>query len=223
MFCKKCGRELKDGTKFCDQCGTPQHVEAPKSPEPDQMQVPSESGAPSSNSQNVSHTTTVVQNTKTKKHSYLIFVIIVVVLIFLLVRCSCSCGNHAKNKHVDPAIHIESITFNPTTGLIEYEIKNISDKDIAYVKFQTYFYDRMGGALETSIAGDDYETLKYTGPLRPGEIDTAYYDWVLSMPSSTAVVYPKTITVTFADDEEITFENDFYGAADDFYGGKLKD
>ena len=221
MFCKKCGRELKDGTKFCDQCGTPQNVEAPKSQEPDQMQVPSESGAPSSNSQNVSHTTTVVQNTKTKKHSYLIFVIIVVVLIFLLVRCSC--GNHAKNKHVDPAIHIESISFNTTTGLIEYEIKNISDKDIAYVKFQTYFYDRMGGALETSIAGDDYETLKYTGPLRPGEIDTAYYDWVLSMPSSTAVVYPKTITVTFADDEEITFENDFYATADDFYGGKLKD
>ena len=221
MFCKKCGRELKDGTKFCDQCGTPQNVEAPKSPEPDQMQVPSESGAPSSNSQNVSHTTTVVQNTKTKKHSYLIFVIIVVVLIFLLVRCSC--GNHAKNKHVDPAIHIESISFNATTGLIEYEIKNISDKDIAYVKFQPYFYDRMGGALETSIAGDDYETLKYTGPLRPGEIDTAYYDWVLSMPSSTAVVYPKTITVTFADDEEITFENDFYATADDFYGGKLKD
>lgn len=221
MFCKKCGRELKDGTKFCDQCGTPQNVEAPKSQEPDQMQVPSESRAPSSNSQNVSHTTTVVQNTKTKKHSYLIFVIIVVVLIFLLVRCSC--GNHAKNKHVDPAIHIESISFNATTGLIEYEIKNISDKDIAYVKFQTYFYDRMGGALETSIAGDDYETLKYTGPLRPGEIDTAYYDWVLSMPSSTAVVYPKTITVTFADDEEITFENDFYATADDFYGGKLKD
>lgn len=221
MFCKKCGRELKDGTKFCDQCGTPQNVEAPKSQEPDQMQVPSESGAPSSNSQNVSHTTIVVQNTKTKKHSYLIFVIIVVVLIFLLVRCSC--GNHAKNKHVDPAIHIESISFNATTGLIEYEIKNISDKDIAYVKFQTYFYDRMGGALETSIAGDDYETLKYTGPLRPGEIDTAYYDWVLSMPSSTAVVYPKTITVTFADDEEITFENDFYATADDFYGGKLKD
>lgn len=221
MFCKKCGRELKDGTKFCDQCGTPQNVEAPKSQEPDQMQVPSESGAPSSNSQNVSHTTTVVQNTKTKKHSYLIFVIIVVVLIFLLVRCSC--GNHAKNKHVDPAIHIESISFNATTGLIEYEIKNIFDKDIAYVKFQTYFYDRMGGALETSIAGDDYETLKYTGPLRPGEIDTAYYDWVLSMPSSTAVVYPKTITVTFADDEEITFENDFYATADDFYGGKLKD
>ena len=221
MFCKKCGRELKDGTKFCDQCGTPQNVEAPKSQEPDQMQVPSESGAPSSNSQNVSHTTTVVQNTKTKKHSYLIFVIIVVVLIFLLVRCSC--GNHAKNKHVDPAIHIEIISFNATTGLIEYEIKNISDKDIAYVKFQTYFYDRMGGALETSIAGDDYETLKYTGPLRPGEIDTAYYDWVLSMPSSTAVVYPKTITVTFADDEEITFENDFYATADDFYGGKLKD
>ena len=221
MFCKKCGRELKDGTKFCDQCGTPQNVEAPKSQEPDQMQVPSESGAPSSNSQNVSHTTTVVQNTKTKKHSYLIFVIIVVVLIFLLVRCSC--GNHAKNKHVDPAIHIESISFNATTGLIEYEIKNISDKDIAYVKFQTYFYDRIGGALETSIAGDDYETLKYTGPLRPGEIDTAYYDWVLSMPSSTAVVYPKTITVTFADDEEITFENDFYATADDFYGGKLKD
>ena len=221
MFCKKCGRELKDGTKFCDQCGTPQNVEAPKSQEPDQMQVPSESGAPSSNSQNVSHTTTIVQNTKTKKHSYLIFVIIVVVLIFLLVRCSC--GSHAKNKHVDPAIHIESISFNASTGLIEYEIKNISDKDIAYVKFQTYFYDRMGGALETSVAGDDYETLKYTGPLRPGEIDTAYYDWVLSMPRSTAVVYPKTITVIFADDEEITFENDFYCTSDDFYGGKLKD
>jgi len=30
MFCKNCGKELKEGTRFCDGCGAPQEASAPQ-------------------------------------------------------------------------------------------------------------------------------------------------------------------------------------------------
>lgn len=105
---------------------------------------------------------------------------------------------------------------------ITYEFENISDKDIAYITFKTYFYDRMGGVLATEY-GDDFSNLKYTGPLYSGSTDSAYWEYLFEMPSGTSVVYPRKITVTFTDDEEITFENTVYCHTDDFYGGELKD
>lgn len=42
MFCTKCGKELKDGAKFCVSCGTPvdQNVAMPKKPEARQEEKP---------------------------------------------------------------------------------------------------------------------------------------------------------------------------------------
>lgn len=198
MFCKNCGNEIKDGAKFCDKCGTT--IE--------QSKVSFGTG------------TIAAENKPPKSNlkKYIIcFAVIALVLIFILIKCN---GSSAE-----PAIKINSISFNSYTSKIEYKFENISDKDIAYITFETYFYDRMGGALELDSFSDDAYDLKlnYTGPLYKGGTDSAYWGYLFSIPSGTAVVYPKYITVTFTDDKEITFENDFYWESDDFYGGKLKD
>lgn len=65
--------------------------------------------------------------------------------------------------------------------------------------------------------------LQYTGPLYAGDTNEVYWNYLLKMPSSTAVVFPKNITVTFFDDTEITFKNTMYAYSEGFYGGKLKD
>lgn len=98
----------------------------------------------------------------------------------------------------------------------------MSDKDIAYIYFDTYFYDRMGSALSTALSLEDSMNLKYTGPLYAGKTDSVYWQ-SYEFPTVTSVVYPKEITVVFTDDEEITFENTVYFSSNDFYGGKLKD
>ncbi len=109
-----------------------------------------------------------------------------------------------------------------TSTSITYDFENISDRDIAYITFETYFYDQMGGALDTTWGGE-YLSLKYTGPLYAGETDSAYWNYVLDIPTGTAVVYPKYITVTFIDGEEVSFKNDLYSCSDGFYGGELRD
>lgn len=198
MFCKNCGNEIKDGVKFCGKCGTT--IE--------QSKFYFETGSIAAENKH--------QKSNVKKY-IICFAVIALVLIFILIKCC--------NSSSEPAIKINSISFNSYTSKIEYKFENISDKDIAYITFETYFYDRMGGALELdSFSDDDYDLkLNYTGPLYKDGTDSAYWGYLFSIPSGTAVVYPKYITVTFTDDKEITFENNFYWKSDDFYGGKLKD
>ncbi|MDE6849320.1 MAG: hypothetical protein K2J44_08255, partial [Ruminococcus sp.] len=110
-------------------------------------------------------------------------------------------------------------TFKPapniTRPIIEPAIE-ISD-----MSFEAYYYDRMGGTLETDLSAE-YDEWEYTGSLYVGcEDELSLLVW--GMPNEAAVVYPKNITVTFFDDTEITFENNLYVHSDDFYGGELKD
>lgn len=226
MFCKNCGNELKDGTSFCSECGA--KVENLKS--------------------ELSAAGTVAKDDKSEKKTNvigcIIAIIIAIVMIWLIitgVNWAFSAvkslfgeenGNYTGKQDMDrigantllgsAPINIDSISFNVSTYYIEFEFTNKSDEDIAYITFETYFYDRMGGALKTDF-GYDSLNLKYTGPLYAGDNDLAGWQYLFDMPSSAAVVYPKNITVTFVDDKEVTFKNDFYAAADDFYGGKLKD
>lgn len=201
MFCKNCGNETKDGERFCSKCGTT--VE--------QNRVPLESG-----------TITLGNNPKKTNLKVMITLLVIIMLLVFLVVKLVSC---IANVSQDPAIHINSIAYNPSLISIEYKFENISDKDIAYIEFETYFYDNMGNRLADDVTGEeDYcEHLKYTGPLYSGATDSACWSYLFSLSSATAVVYPKYITVTFTDDEEITFENDFYWKSDNFYGGELKD
>ena len=199
MFCKNCGNEMKDGAKFCDKCGTT--IE--------QSKFSFETGAVAAEN----------KHPKSNIKKYIIcFAVIALVLIFILIKCS--------RSSAEPAIRINSISFNSYTNDIEYKFENISDKDIAYITFEKYFYDKMGGALKLSSFSDDDDydlKLNYTGPLYKDGTDSAYWEYCFEIPTGAAVVYPKYITVTFIDDKEITFENDFYWESNDFYGGKLKD
>ena len=229
MFCKNCGNEIKDEVKFCSKCGTEQviHTDFPEK----------------------SDNETIENNTNAKNKpgiiSYILAIVIIIALIWVVITgvrwVFSTVGSWLDGKdgtgkqssertdardmipsYAEPAIIMNDISFDLSINSITYEFENISDKDIAYITFETYFYDRMGGALATEY-GDDFSNLKYTGPLYSGSTDSAYWEYLFSMPSGTSVVYPRKITVTFADDEEITFENTLYCHTDDFYGGELKD
>lgn len=229
MFCKNCGNEIKDGVKFCSKCGTEQVIHTDFSEKSDNE--------------------TIENNTDIKNKpgviSYILAIVIIIALIWGAITgvrwVFSTVGSWLDGKdgmgkqssertdagdmipsYAEPAIIMNDISFNTSMSFITYEFENISDKDIAYITFETYFYDRMGGALETTY-GDAFSNLEYTGPVYAGSTDSAYWEYLFSMPSGTAVVYPKKITVTFVDDEEITFENTLYCHTDDFYGGELKD
>ena len=227
MFCNNCGKELKEGTVFCSECGA--NVENLK-PE-------------------LSVDGTVAKDNKSEKKTNviacIIAIIIVIVMIWLIITgvnwvfstakslLDKENKNYTGKQDIDTiganllgseVIHIDNILFDTSTSSIEYKFTNNSDKDIAYITFETYFYDRMGGALSTDFVGESYSLkLKYTGPLYSSSTDSGYWEYLFDMPSSAAVVYPKNITVTFVDDKEVTFKNDFYATTGDFYGGKLKD
>ncbi|MBP1550212.1 MAG: zinc ribbon domain-containing protein [Oscillospiraceae bacterium] len=236
MFCKNCGNEIKDGAKFCGKCGAEQELYANLPEEPNNNGKIENDANPK--------TTTDTKN-KPGVISYILAIVIIIALIcgaIAGVRWVFSTvgswfdgkdgtGKQSSERtdardmipaYAEPAISINDISFDSSIGSITYVFESISDKDIAYITFETYFYDRMGGAL-TNEYGDDFSNLKYTGPLYAGSTDSAYWEYLFDMPSGTAVVYPKKITVTFTDDEEITFENTVYCYTDDFYGGELKD
>lgn len=220
MFCKKCGNKLPNGTKFCDKCGS---LQGPPVPEAIPVQEQTTKAKP-----------------KTSKLAYVILgVFIIFAIIFgILLNDIESLGDDSreisKNELTvssketskdEPAIDIIEISFDPSIRKINFKFSNISNKDIAYIHFDTYFYDRMGSALqlEGSFSEEYSMDLQYTGPLYAGDTNEVYWNYLLKMPSSTAVVFPKNITVTFFDDTEITFKNTMYAYSEGFYGGKLKD
>ena len=235
MFCKNCGKELKDGTAFCSECGAKQAIQNDLSEKSDNETIKDNES-----------TTASEANTNDKKKSSMISGILSVVVAFAILWVAIAGvkwvfsavgswfdGKNETGKQSSEQVDgriliydsepivINNITFDAYS--ITYDFENISDKDIAYISFETYFYDRMGGALKLDINSDDYLKLDYTGPLYSGNTDSAYWDYLLEIPTGTAVVYPKKITVTFTDDKKVTFENDVYCHTDDFYGGELKD
>ncbi|MCM1008779.1 MAG: zinc-ribbon domain-containing protein [Ruminococcus flavefaciens] len=240
MFCKNCGNEVKDGVKFCSKCGVEQTLYTDLPEKVDNETI-----------KNDANVVSLDNGTAVKKKSGIIsgILAIVIVIVFILaaiagVRWVFSTvgfwfdnkdgtGKQASERidaksiissHAEPAIRINEISFDSSINSIKYEFENISDKDIAYITFETYFYDRMGGALTLDNGSDDYAlNMNYTGPLYAGSMDSAYWEYLFEMPTGTAVVYPKYITITFTDDEEITFENTVYCHSEDFYGGELKD
>ena len=216
FYCTNCGKQIEKNTKFCVYCGAKQ------------MNF---SSSFERNLQNPSPLPQNVKNTKTVSSSLEMTVSILIVLVVV----ACVAGGIwfgstifplkkdgiESEPAIEPAIVINDVDFDMYS--ITYYFENIADKDIAYISFETYFYDRMGGALKLDISSDDYLKLDYTGPLYSGNTDSAYWNYLFEIPSGTAVVFPKKITVTFTDDEKITFENDIYYYTDDFYGGELKD
>ncbi len=231
MFCNNCGNQLSDDAKFCNKCGASQNTSAP-----DTSSDANRNPVPAGQSNAPKHKSGLFAGVlKLAAAIALIWLLVKAVLwIFPNLEDKLSGKNSYKDAGTDfsfaaksesqEAIAINNISFDDSLNSITYEFENISDKDIAYVVFETYFYDRMGGALSTDYLGEGYSlNLKYTGPLYAGDTDSCYWDYVFSMPEGTSVVYPKKITVTFVDDEEITFENTLYCHSDDFYGGELKD
>ena len=142
-----------------------------------------------------------------KLHTLAIIAVIFIIICVIFYKI---CSNDSQEKE------------NSSLSSADMTIKNISDKTIAYVYFDTFFYDRLGSRLDTTF-WEESKTLKYTGPLKSGEGTSIRFDGTGYMPFDTSAVFPKSIKVVFLDDSEISFENDLYCASDDFCGKKFKD
>lgn len=237
MYCAKCGCELSDNVKFCQNCGS----------------LVNSNIKPKENSDNTIKKKvaelgySVFSVNKFRKITSVIISVICVIVIVNTVDIKAIFNGFKgiltenNNEHhvgqsktglldsinsslnAEPAIKISDISFDPSIFSITYKFENISENDIAYIYFDTYFYDRMGSALMPDFSTEYGITLKYTGPLYKGDTDSAYWNYLYNIPTETSVVYPKKIKVVFTDDKEITFENTVYYHSDDFYGGELKD
>lgn len=238
MFCKNCGNQVTEKDKFCQNCGSLVNSN---------INITSEEN--SGNSADKKAETSGYSVSAVKKFRNITSVIVAVICIIVVFntvdtkaiingfkeRTTGEAYRDVGKADLDltgklnsmlekskPAVEISSISFDPSIFSITYEFKNISEKDIAYINFETYFYDRMGGALSNPLSLEDSMILTYVGPLYVGDMDSAYLQ-SLEIPTGTSVIYPKEITVIFTDDEEINFENTVYWHSDDFYGGELKD
>ena len=219
VYCSKCGKELSDTAKFCGGCGSPIKTRITAAVE------------------NVKPDTEKVQP-DIKRKSMIITIagtVLSFVVLYFIIFGVVKIAEHffpskldamdipapEENSNItlitnDDLVDITNIEFSYYYDrYVLFDFENKSDKDIAYIEFETYFYDTMGRFVEK-------ETLEYTGPLYKGEQDSAKYcPW--SFDSNTGVIYPKIIKITFFDDTTATIRNSLYAYSDDFYGGELKD
>lgn len=108
-----------------------------------------------------------------------------------------------------PSLQIPRIsTSSDSLGGVEMEmvLKNVSDKDIKYVDFDISFYDPFGEPANCEIRGTNTYSVRYVGPLRPGESETVQSTERVVYNPSVAAWFPTKILVTFVDDttQELT-------------------
>ena len=203
MYCKHCGKELSDTALFCIECGKPVR--------------------------DVHGLGNAIQRQKPNKLHKLAIIAVIFIIICVIFYNIDSDDTQEKESSslsstsisIEVPLNITDMHFD-ANGYIDMTIKNISDQTIAYVYFDTFFYDRLGSRLDTT-SWEESMSLKYTGPLKSGEETSIHFDVTWYMPSNTSAVFPKSIKVVFLDDSETSFENDLYCASDDFCGEKLKD
>jgi len=204
MYCKHCGKELSDTALFCIECGKP--------------------------TRDVHGLGNAIQRQKPNKLHTLAIIAVIFIIICVIFYKICSNDSQEKENSslssasisIEVPLNITDMRFDTNERYIDMTIKNISVQTIAYVYFDTFFYDRLGSRLDTTF-WEESKTLKYTGPLKSGEGTSIRFDGTGYMPFDTSAVFPKSIKVVFLDDSEISFENDLYCASDDFCGKKFKD
>lgn len=226
MFCRNCGKEIKDDAAFCQHCGTAQKSNNDFTGSNQNVGFDTNTSAP------VSGTSAKVRG---KKHTDIVVVsfFTACIIIFTIVLRAITSGDFSESSKssteyaildmLESPISINSVSYDDDVRGLTFEFENISERDIAYIEFDTYFYDSMGSLLTSDLSDDRFSKLKYTGPFYAGETDSAYWQcW--DLPTGVSVIFPKEIKVTFIDDdEEFTFENTEYFNDDNFYGGELKE
>lgn len=114
-----------------------------------------------------------------------------------------------------PAVEVSSVRISSAYSInyVETDVTNVSDKQIAYLTLDYYYYDRMG-------TYQCHEERTYTGPLDPQHCLTLNN---APMVADLGAVWPKTIKVEYTDGGEESFSNPRYYCTNDYYGGVLKE
>lgn len=105
---------------------------------------------------------------------------------------------------------------------VSFELQNLSDKQIAGISFDFYFYDTMGNPVECSVQNSNHVVSKADGPFEPGEVKG--YDFgAIFYNQSIGAIYPKMITIEYTDKTLQKITNTMYWTSNDYNGDKLHD
>lgn len=132
-------------------------------------------------------------------------------------------GSTVKISVIKPPIKLSDVStiINSAGGCeVAFSCENLSDKQIAYITFDIYFYDNMGNPAYCSILNECHRPVKLTGPLNPQ--NSAYTDLgpVIYNPTVGAVL-PKKIEIEYTDGTVQKITNNAYWSFGNYYGGKL--
>lgn len=134
-------------------------------------------------------------------------------------------GDTVKISVVKPPIQITDakLEFDSVGGCsIPFTLKNLTDKQIAYIDIDFYFYNTMGDPAYCNIKNQYIRRLRMTGPIDAGE-EIPYSTEPLIYNSTVGAVFPKLIIIEYADGNITAINNVAYWKNGLFYGGQLKD
>lgn len=121
-------------------------------------------------------------------------------------------------KIIEPKIDI-----NSAGGCsVPFTIKNLTDKQIAYINIDFYFYNTMGDPAYCDIKNQYVRRVRLTGPINGGE-EIPYTTEPIIYNSTVGAVFPKLILIEYTDGSITSINNVAYWANKMFYGGKLND
>lgn len=134
----------------------------------------------------------------------------IIVVDFMLLSAASGAADAMKS---DP-VEVKDVRISSAMGMcyIETDIMNVSEKQIAYLTVDYYYYDRMGTFQYN-------EERNHTGPFEPQHIKTFK---IAPMVSNLGAVWPKTIKVEYTDGGVTIANHTMYYCTSDYYGGKLK-
>lgn len=134
-------------------------------------------------------------------------------------------GETVKLSISKPIIQItdQEIEINSAGGCsVPFTIKNLTDKQIAYINIDYYFYNTMGDPAYCDIKNQYVRRVRLTGPINGGE-EIPYDTEPIIYNSTVGAVFPKLIIVEYTDGDITAINNVAYWSNGLFYGGQLKD
>lgn len=110
MYCRKCGAQMPDGTKFCPKCGASQFSDIPNANQQKSFQ-----NAPRPNYQNNQQPRPVYQQpqqapTSTEKDNHMIYMLVILVIVLVAAVCIIGTVVYFKMNQSQPSIDSQQQT-----------------------------------------------------------------------------------------------------------------
>lgn len=134
-------------------------------------------------------------------------------------------GDTVTIQVTKPPIKITNVQspINSVGGVeVSFSFQNLTEKQIAYVYIDFYFYDTMGNKINCEIKNTNHVKAQITGPINAGETEECNFGAMIYN-STTGAIFPKNITIEYTDGQTQTINNQLYWQKYGYYGGDLHD